>query len=268
MLTKTDFKHYIECPAWLWLSKHAPELLPEITPELERTFASGNEVDVLSRKLFTGGFEIKGYNQDGWENTKKAMAEGKEILFQPTAVADPITCRADILTKTPSADSGQAKEGDSWDINEVKMSGSFKEEHIDDVGFQQICFEAAGIKIGRTNLIHINTDYVRHGEIEIKKLFTSEDITDEVNKKLPEIKEEIKKALLIMNIKDRLDLRVIEGCNNPKKCEYLECYCKSEPEIYPLAGKIPPKHLLALLNREILNPENIKLIPSSTRIIL
>src|SRR3989338_2066401 len=170
MLTKTDFMKYIECPAYLWLSKYMPDLLPEDTPELERIFAMGREVDELSKKLFIGGIEIRGYNQEGWENTEKAIKRGDKVLFQPTVVADPLTCRADILTKS--------KKGDMWDINEVKMATTVKKEYIYDVGFQRICFENAGIKIGRTNLVHINRDYVRHGGIEIEKLFISEDITD------------------------------------------------------------------------------------------
>ena len=249
MLTKTDFKNYIKCAAFLWLSKHEPNLLPDEDPEMERLAKMGREVDELAKKLFQGGFEVKGFNEDGWKNTKKAMAEGKEILFQPTAVADPLTCRADILTKN--------EDGEGWDINEVKMATSARKEDIVDVGFQKICFEEAGIKIGKTNLIYINTDYVRKGEIEIKKLFTTEDVTEQVNEKIPEIKEEIKKALMIMDIEDRLNMRVIEGCKNPKKCEYLECYCKEVPEIYGMAGKIPEKHLLALLNREILSPKKV-----------
>jgi len=249
MLTKTDFKNYIKCAAFLWLSKHEPNLLPDEDPEMERMAKMGREVDELAKKLFVGGFEVKGFNEDGWKNTQKAMEEGKEILFQPTAVADPLTCRADILIR--------GKDGKSWDINEVKMATSARKEDIVDVGFQKICFEEAGIKIGKTSLIYINTDYVRHGEIEIKKLFTIEDVTEQVNEKIPEIKEEIKKALEIMNIEDRLDIRVIEGCKNPKKCEYLECYCKEVPEIYGMAGKIPEKHLLALVNREILDPKKL-----------
>ena len=250
MLTKTDFMKYIECPAYLWLSKYMPDLLPEDTPELERIFAMGREVDELSKKLFIGGIEIRGYNQEGWENTEKASKRGDKVLFQPTVVADPLTCRADILTKS--------KKGDMWDINEVKMATTVKKEYIYDVGFQRICFENAGIKIGRTNLVHINRDYVRHGGIEIEKLFISEDITDEVNEKLHEIKKEIEKALEIVKIKSRLDLQLIEGCSNPKRCEYLECYCKGVPEIYSLADKISPKYLLALLDREILSPQKIQ----------
>jgi len=226
-----------------------PDLLPEDTPEKERIFAMGREVDDLSRELFAGGVVINGFNQEGWKNTQKVMKNGEKVLFQPTVVSHPLTCRADILTKS--------KKGDSWDINEVKMATTVKKEYIYDTGFQKICFENAGIKIDRINLIHINREYVRHGEIEIKKLFISEDITDEVSKKLPEIKEEIEKALKVVKIKGRPDLSVILGCSNPQRCEYLECYCQGVPELYTLAGKISAKHLLAMLDREIIEHKKI-----------
>ncbi|MBU1876983.1 DUF2779 domain-containing protein [Patescibacteria group bacterium] len=227
-----------------------PDLLPKDTPEKERNFAEGREVDELSKKLFSEGVDIKGYNQEGWENTKKALMGSYRVLFQPTVIAGPLTCRADILTKS--------KKGDSWDINEVKKATTVKEDYIYDVGFQRICFENAGIKIGRTNLVHINRDYVRHGEIEVGKLFISEDITNKVNKKLPAIEEEIEKALEILKIQSRPNLQLINGCSNPKRCKYLECYCKGVPEIHSIADKISQEHLLSLLNREILNPKKIQ----------
>jgi hypothetical protein len=249
MLTKSDFMNYIECPIYLWLSKHRPELIPADTLEKERIFAMGREVDGLARQLFPGGIEIQEYNHEGWQNTKKAIADGAEILFQPTVVADPLTCRADILTKSAK--------GDKWDINEVKMATRVKIEYPYDVGFQRICFENAGIKIGRTNSIHINRDYVRHGEIEPDKLLISEDITKQVNEKLSEIKEEIEKALEVLKWAKKPDLRLLESCTNPKSCDYIKYYCEGFPEIHQIASKIPTKHLLALLNRKVLSPDKI-----------
>ena len=241
--------NYIECPIYLWLSKHRPDLIPAITPEKERLFAIGREVDELSKKLFPGGTGVQGYNEEGWSNTQKTMKDGAKVLFQPTVVADPLTCRADILTKSVK--------GNAWDINEVKMATTVKKDYPYDVGFQRICFENAGIKIGRTNLVHINRDYVRHGEIELEKLFTSEDITKEVNEKLPKIKEEIEKALEVMKRNSEPDLQLIESCSNPKRCDHIKCYCEGISGVDLIANKIPPKHLLALLKRKILSPEKI-----------
>ena len=244
MLTKTDYKNYLECPMWLWLSKHKPELLPEETPELQRRFAMGNEVDQLAKQLFPGGFEIKGYNKEGWENTQNAIKNGAKILFQPTVIAGELTCRADILTKN---------EDDSWDINEVKMATSAKKEYVFDVGFQKICFEGAGIKIRHTNIIHINNKYIRHGDIESQKLFSTDEITRETDNNLKETEEGIKQALNIIKIKDEPSLELINGCNNPKRCEYLECYCKGINNIQSIVKNIQPKVLLALLNHNLLD---------------
>lgn len=233
---------------WLWLAKYRPELLPEITPDLQRRFDTGNEVDALAKKLFPGGIEIQGYNKEGWANTQKVIKSGASILFQPTVITGDLSCRADILTKNKN---------DTWDINEVKMATSAKKEYVFDVGFQKICFERAGIKIRKTNIIHINNKYIRHGDIEPEKLFSTDDITEETNKNLPETEEGIKMALKVIKIKDEPSLELINGCNNPKRCEYLECYCDGIKGVQSLAKDIQPKHLLALLNRNLLNYKKI-----------
>ena len=217
MLTKTDFMKYVECPVYLWMLKHRPDLLPEDTLELRRILEMGREVDDFARKLFLGGAEVKGFNREGWQNTQKLMASGAEILFQPTAVADPITCRADILEKS----------GASWTLNEVKAATTVKKEYPYDVAFQRMCFENAGVKVGRTNLVHINNRYIRKGEVEPKKLFISEDITDIVLEHAPEVKQLIPLAVEVVNRREAPDKNMLASCPNPKTCEYLKMYLES-----------------------------------------
>src|SRR3989344_391026 len=249
MLTKTDFMNYLECPMYLWLSKHRRELLPKDTPEKERIFAMGRQVDELAKKLFSAGIEAQGYNEQGWENTKKAIAGGAEIIFQPTAVSGNIGCRADILVKN--------KKDNTWDIHEVKMATKVKKEYIFDVGFQRICFENAGITISSTHLVHINSDYVRKGEINPRELFAISDITDEVNRKLPEIQDEIERALVVADWKEDHYANLVNGCHNAKNCEYIEYFCKENPKVYSFSSVLLPQTLLALLDRNILDYRNV-----------
>ncbi len=231
----------------MWLKKNRPELLPEDTPELKRRFEMGREVDVFSRRLFPGGIEAEGFNYEGWQNTKKLMAGGAKIIFQPTAIAGQLTCRADILTKNRSG----------WDLNEVKMTTQVKSEHYYDAAFQLICFESAGIKIGRINLVHINNKYIRRGEIDPRKLFVSEDITGEVHDKVAETKEAIKAALRVMEQRKFPDAELLGSCPNPKTCGFIQVYCAGAPDLYSTIAKLPPKHLLALLERKLLDPKKI-----------
>lgn len=199
------------------MEKRRPDLIPEDTPEKSRILEMGREVDDFSRKLFPEGVEVGGYNQEGWQNTQKFMADGAKILFQPTVVADELTCRADIVEK----------DRDGWTINEVKAATRVKKEYPYDVAFQRICFENAGIKIGETNLIHINNQYIRQGEVEPEKLFTPEDITDAVSEKISEVKRLIPMALEVLKRREEPDKKLLASCPNPKTCEYLKIYLES-----------------------------------------
>ncbi|OGF76454.1 hypothetical protein A2926_02575 [Candidatus Giovannonibacteria bacterium RIFCSPLOWO2_01_FULL_44_40] len=221
MLTKTDFMKYMECPVGLWMEKHRPDLIPEDTPEVRRVLEMGREVDDFSRKLFEGGVEVAGYNQEGWQNTKKLIESGVKILYQPTVVADPITCRADILEKSKN----------TWTLNEVKSATTVKKEYPYDVAFQRICFENAGIKLDRTNLVHINNQYVRRGDIQPEKLFVSEDITDMVLEKTDEVKHLIPLALKVLNRREAPDEEMLATCPSPRNCEYLNIYLESVGQI-------------------------------------
>lgn len=248
LLTKTEFIKYIGCPIHLWLTKHRPELLPKETPSGMRILAMGREVDNLSRQLFPDGTEVEGFNEEGWNNTQKIIRGTSKVLFQPTVIADLLTCRADVLTKNSD---------NSWDINEVKMGASVKEDYVYDLAFQRICFENAGIQIGRTNLIHINSQYVRNGDIEPEKLFISEDITNEVETKISETKELIPRALQVSESDKTPDPELLQSCPNPKTCDFLQYYCEGIPEVYSVVAKLPTKHLLELIGREILDPKKI-----------
>lgn len=249
MLTKSDFTKHEECPIWLWLVKMRPDLLPPESPELTRLFAQGNEVELLARKSFPGGVQVRGFNRKGWDSTQELMLKGAKILFQPTAISpDDLTARADILTKVKD---------DVWDLNEVKMTSSVKEEHIPDVAFQKICFENAGIKIGRTFLIHLNIKYIKKGEIEPNKLFVKEDITDDVNFVLSETKMQIEEAKKVIAGTETIDELLIQKCTNPERCDYLEFYIHGFPEVYSIADKIPGKHLKAMLERRLLDPDKL-----------
>ncbi len=247
MLTKSDFMKYVKCPVYLWLAKYRPDLLPEDTLELKRRFEMGREVDVLARRLFPGGVEAEGFNHDGWRSTKKLIDGGAKIIFQPTAVAGALTCRADILIKTRSG----------WDLNEVKMTTQVKDEHYYDAAFQRLCFERAGIKISRVYLTHLNNKYIRKGEINPEKLFVSEDITDEVHAETPEVQELIGKVFTMLKRKDAPDIELLKTCPNPKKCEYVGYYCAGFPGLYKIASKFPPELLLILLERGAIDYKKI-----------
>lgn len=81
------------------------------------------------------------------------------------------------------------------DIYEIKGSGSVKPEHIDDVSFQRVVVEQSGHTVGRLFVVTMNTEYVRHGEVDPEQLFTITEITDKVAELAPTTKDQIAAAI-------------------------------------------------------------------------
>ncbi len=228
MLSKSDFMKYVECPCLLWLQKCRPDLLPPVDAATERLFAAGREVDLESRKLFPGGKEVAGFVFDGWRNTQRALAEGHEVLFQPTAVAGQLHARADILTRN--------REAGAWDIREVKMATRVKDEHLTDLAFQYLCFRNAKVEVKRTHLVHINNRYIRRGAVDPRKLFASEDVTEQVQKEALRVRRQIPKALAVLEWGRVPGERNVKACVDEKTCEYLGSYLAELPA--PLRAKL------------------------------
>ncbi len=100
-------------------------------------------------------------------------------IFEAAFQCNQLYARVDILN--PSASSGQVPSGDGgWDIVEVKSSTDVKDENIADVAFQRHVVKSCGVTVNRCFLVHINRDYVKHGEIDPTGLLMTEDITERV----------------------------------------------------------------------------------------
>ncbi|MDO8490336.1 MAG: DUF2779 domain-containing protein [bacterium] len=210
----------MDCPCRMWLEKIYPKLVPPPDAALQRIFDQGKSVDVKAQELFPGGVTVQGFNFDGYENTKRAMASGADVLYQPTIVADGLSCRADILVRS----------GNGWDLHEVKMSTKIDEENYCDATFQTLCFERAGIKINKIFLTYINNKYVRQGEIDVKQLFIDEDISHEVAARRSSIAELIPKAKEVFNWGTALKPEYFIGCKDPRTCEWVKIWTDTLPE--------------------------------------
>lgn len=250
MLSKSNFMQFLRCSCELWLVKQRPDLVPPTDPMLQRIFDEGNVVDRWAQKLFPGAVNVDGFGMPAAINTKEAIASGATVLLQPTFMTSAISCRSDILVKN---DDG------TWDIYEVKSSTDVKEDHIIDVAFQRICIEESGVRISRTFLVHVNNQYVRHGEIDPQQLFTKVDITHEVANAMPLAKKEIPRALAVLDWKKVPEMLHVASCSNPAECEFLSCYFSElkDDHIYSIATSVSKEKLIAFLERGLLKPEQI-----------
>lgn len=186
-LSKSRYTAFCQCPKLLWLKVNKPNEAT-IDPAVESRFAQGNEVGDLAMRRFGEFKEAHAEKSDGsldlatmTEQTRQWMKEGIENICEAsftyeTELHESHYCAVDILRKN----------GDGWDIYEVKSS-SFPEfdgqetkleKYAPDIAYQKWVLTMCGVKVINTYLVCINSDYERHGELDLHRLFVIIDIKE------------------------------------------------------------------------------------------
>ena len=219
-ISKSQYLKGVQCPKALWLYRHRPDLAPEISEGQQYIFNTGNEVGKLAQKYFKDGVEIEEeyYKIDqAIDSTKKAVSQGKDIIFEATAASgDGAFSRIDILEKVNGTD--------DWDLIEVKSSTEVKDYHIDDIALQRYAFSEAGYNIRKSILMHLNNNYVRSGELDTNKLFTLKDCTELIIDKMLEVKGQLRDLIIMLNLKNEPEMEIGDQCKDPFECDYIP-YC-------------------------------------------
>jgi len=232
-ISKSQFLKGLQCPKALYLLKYYPELAGEISESQEALFTSGKEVGVIARGLHPGGVEVvfdaKNFARQ-LELTKEHIENGTTIIYEPAFNHNGLFTKADILRK--------AKSG--WKLYEVKNSTKIKEDafHYEDVAFQYHVLKENGLSINKAHLVHINNEYERHGDIEIDKLFSINDVTKSVKDLQKQIVEQVNSQRKMLTGKTpKKDIG--EYCSTPYECEFMDHCWEHIPEesVFDLKGR-------------------------------
>jgi len=120
------------------------------------------------------------------------ISAGEKTIFQPVFLKDGFLAACDILQLNEKIG--------AYDIYEIKASNSIdKKLHLPDLAFQVNLLKRCGLKIGTINLLHLNSRYIRQGELEITKLFTIENVAEQVDNLAEAVNKEMGEALAYLS---------------------------------------------------------------------
>ena len=219
MISKSSFIRGMQCHKSLWLHLNDPEDRDETSESQQQIFETGYMVGFLAQQLFPGGVDA---SRDEHEKVQEAVAytaalidNGQSVIYEAAFSDGETLCYMDILVK----------ESDGWAAYEVKASTQVKEYQINDVAFQYYVITRAGLPLKRVSLVHINNQYVRHGELDLQQLFTIELMITRI---LPMQKDIPVKLLLLQEMLKAgvmPDVTMGSQCNKPFPCDFLE-FCR------------------------------------------
>lgn len=198
VISKSNYLNYLRHPAWVWLEKHDRSKLPVIDEDTQAIFDAGNLFELYAEKLFPDGIALE-YTTNGnfdFEKykalpdvTKKAIENKTRILFQGRLEADDMTCIFDVLERN---------EDGTYNLYEIKSSTKPKKEHEHDLAFQTIVLERWGLSVKNIFVIHVNNEYVRHGEVDYNEITTTVEISSAVRSIMDETAVQIEKAKAVI----------------------------------------------------------------------
>ena len=226
-LSKSRFVAGLQCHKLLWWRVHEPEA-PELQPDkvLEDLFSQGQHVGRVATESFPDGVHIDlPYNayDAKIEATEKALAEGASVIFEASFKTDEVFASVDVLERN----------GDGFNIVEVKSSTSPQFEYIVDLAIQTYVLRENGIEVRRLEVMHLNKEY-RYPDMG--ELFERTDVTAEVEQFMPMLPDEIDRQLEVLA--DELPEKAIgPHCFDPLKCPFMaRCW----PDV--------PNHISTLYN--------------------
>ena len=219
-LSKSRYCKGIQCPKILWMDKYKPDEATDNLPEA--VLANGNRVGDLAREYF-GEFCLVEFNSDKSEmvkKTKELMASGVENIAEASFLVDGLYCAVDILHRN----------GDGWDIVEVKSSTNVSEIYIEDMAFQNYVLTLAGISVKGIYNMHIDNTYSFHEKLDIRGLFAIEDYTEICKSKYNEVKANIDDIRAYVDTPVEPVKEIDICCDSPYECAYKNYCWKHIPE--------------------------------------
>lgn len=219
-LSKSKYTLGLQCEKILWLDKYKKEVKEEINNEA--VLDNGTDIGILAQKLFPN-YKVVEFNKDlskMIEDTKNYLKEENINLCEASFSYNNNFCSVDILKKM----------GNTYELYEVKSSTHVSDVYLDDVSFQYYVLTNLGLNVVKTYVVTVDSSYVRHGELELDKLFKFNDITEVVIEKQELVKNTIDKISNYMESNKERDKDLGEYCFSPYPCPYFKYCSRNLPE--------------------------------------
>lgn len=252
-ISKTRYISFKRCPSYVWLLLNKKEEYVKGALEDQNT-ENGKQVGGAAKDYFPNTVDATALKADGTldiermiDATKAYISGNAETIAEASFSVNGLFCSVDLLHKVD----------DGYEIYEVKASTKAKKEHLYDAAFQKYVLQKAGLNIVNVYILHLNTGYVRHGDLDLKELFTAKKVDDE--KVFLDATAIIEKDLATLTtlLSSKVEPSPVFS-SECKDCPF-EAYCKKDvphPCVLDLQGS-PALKIYDLYNRGVVSVEDV-----------
>lgn len=224
-LSKSKYCAGRQCPKILWMERNMPEQKAE---QDDSRMKAGLMVGDLAMGYFGEFTEVPFDHKNMYgmiDETKRLLKAGTAVITEASFSYDGNFCSVDILRKV----------GGGYEIIEVKSSSGkdadepdkITQEYLDDMSYQYFVVSHSGLAISRVSLMRLNREYIRHGELDLQRLFILTDCTGIVLNMQKDIPENMANIKTVATQADTPTFPIGSRC---KGCAYKGWCFRNLPE--------------------------------------
>jgi Domain of unknown function(DUF2779) len=224
MLSKSRYVRGTNCMKSLWMYVHKTVQI-EVSEAQEAIFQTGHDVGALAQNYFPNGvLAVQAHeypNKKTADYTRQLVEKGATTIYEATFVYDNIVVAVDVLHRIAN----------TWYFFEVKSSTCVKDYHYIDAAVQYYVLKNSLMawkfhqeKKLEANIMYLNSEYVRHGDLDVKDLFSHENITEVVQDIQADIAPNTRDLRIMLNAEMPM-VAMGKQCTKPFTCEFYDhCY--------------------------------------------
>ena len=228
ILSKSTYIKGEQCPKALYMYKKHPYLRDKLSIEQRARFKRGTDVGVLARTYFPGGINMAPSSPTlfgkMFEKTMQNLNDPNvNVMYEAIFIHNDTLIMLDILVR----------DGDKWRAIEVKSSLSLSSTYYHDAALQYYVLKGCNVPISDMQLMYVNGDYVRNGEIDVKQLFVFESVKDFAEQQHDSIEKKVNELKDVVNLSNAPRMDIGTQCFIPYTCEFRgHCWKKVQKESY------------------------------------
>ncbi len=207
-LTKSQFLTFLDSPLHLWADVHGKLDDRKFSVYDQLIAKQGYEVEALAKQFLE-------------QKVRREYPAGSTVSFQYQLIDGNYQAKIDALVHDV--------QNDTYDLYEIKSSTKLDKQHKYDATFQHLIAKSA-LPVHTTFVVHVNSEYVKDGEIDLDEFFSVNDMSEIVSKLEDEVFRLRAQALEVMNLTEPpLDVH----CSKPKTCPCQQL-CHPNISQYPV----------------------------------
>ncbi|MFZ5376474.1 MAG: DUF2779 domain-containing protein [Patescibacteria group bacterium] len=211
-LTKSAFLTFLDSPLHLWASVNHQQEDRKFSSYDQLIAKQGYEVEALAKKFVE-------------QKVATQYPTGSTIHFQYQLVDGGYEAKIDALVHDVV--------NNTYDLYEIKSSTKIDKQNKYDATFQHLIAKST-LPVNKTYLVHVNSDYVKNGEIDLNEFFVVVDMAEVILKLEDEVFQLRAQALAVIT---ETNPPLESHCYKPSDCPCLKlCHPSlSEHPVYDLS---------------------------------